>query len=206
MLVNRTQLRIAAEAARIIATEGQTHYGTAKRKAAARLNSKSRNLPSNQQVEDALREYQLIYGGDHHQALQIELLEAAIDAMQFFSAFKPRLTGTVLEGTADRFSRINLHLFTDNHDEVIHYLMQYSIVFEQQQRRIRWQQNRYRQHDFIQFEKHGQDFELAVFSFRDPVPPCPVTGKPQRREKQQFVKQLLDRYRLNEQLSALNHQ
>ncbi len=54
------QLRyhLSQEAARIMAEEGVRDYHAAKCKAAVRLNqAEARNLPSNREVEDALRYY-----------------------------------------------------------------------------------------------------------------------------------------------------
>ena len=60
------------QAARIMATEGQRNYRAAKRKAADRIGVSSRlALPSNREVEEALRAYQEFYGGERH-ARQLE--------------------------------------------------------------------------------------------------------------------------------------
>ena len=187
---NRIQLLIAAEAAKIIATEGQMHYGTAKRKAANRItgNSKAKNLPSNQQIESALREHQKIFGGTQHQELQTTFLKAAIDAMTFFDAFQPCLTGSTLEGTAEPYSRISLHLFAADTDDVLHLLLAHGIKFKQQQRRIRWQQGNHENKDFFQIEQTEQAFELAVFKNKNERPICPVSGLAQRRANIKEVK------------------
>ena len=64
---DRLRLEIAAEAARIMAVEGQRSYLAAKHKAAERLGASTRGgLPSNSQIEQALKEWQFLYGGDAH--------------------------------------------------------------------------------------------------------------------------------------------
>lgn len=175
---------VAFEAARILATEGQRNYRTAKEKAALRLGVPiNRGLPSNSEVEAELKRYQALYGGEAHIDTVHELREAAIEAMRFFHRFRPKLVGPVLEGTADRYSRITLHLFCDTPDEVVAFLMSQHLPFEQETRRIRWHDGSQRDLDLVVVEANGQVFELALMSGpagRQP-PPDPVDGRPQRR-------------------------
>ena len=66
---NRQQMRgrIAHLAARMIAADGVSDYGLAKRKAARQVGAPdSRNLPTNLEIEDALRSYQALYQADEH--------------------------------------------------------------------------------------------------------------------------------------------
>jgi hypothetical protein len=61
---DHTRKMIAAEAARIMATQAQCNYRIAKQKAAERLGLNTKTaLPSNVEVENALRAYQGFYGG-----------------------------------------------------------------------------------------------------------------------------------------------
>ena len=110
---------VASEAARIMATEGQRNFAIAKRKAAERvgLNPGRLALPSNREVEEALRAYQGLYGGDDHTRNLEDLRATAVSAMRSLEAFNPRLVGPVLDGTADEYSRISLHVFHDPVDE-----------------------------------------------------------------------------------------
>jgi hypothetical protein len=60
-------MKVAAEAARIIATESQHNYHAAKTKAAERIGVSVRlALPSNTEVKEALSVYQNLYGGSQH--------------------------------------------------------------------------------------------------------------------------------------------
>ena len=105
---------VAAEAARIIATEGQHNYHAAKKKAAERIGISERlALPSNIEVKDALRRYQDLYGGAEHTDNLEFLRQTAIVAMRLLEKFNPRLVGAVLDGTANSHSRIALHVFSD---------------------------------------------------------------------------------------------
>jgi hypothetical protein len=180
------QLRrdIAAEAARIMATEAQRNYRTAKQKAAARIGVNSRlALPSNREIESALRAYQGFYGGDQH-GRQLDLLrQAAIRVMRALDAFCPRLVGPVLDGTADRYSRVSLHLFSDPTDEVLLILNERGISYRQEERSIRWHDGGHRRIPVLVTEADGTAVELALFSRKDlrQAPPCPIDGQPQRR-------------------------
>src|SRR5699024_2571369 len=148
---SRIRQEVAAEAARIIATEGQKSYLAAKEKAARRVGASSRTgLPSNSEVERALREWQSLYGGVEHSANLLELRSAAASAMRLFAPFRPRLVGPVLDGTADEHSRISLHVFSDDPDAIVHFLMEHHLPFSQETRRIRW-------HD-----GSGRDLEIMV--------------------------------------------
>jgi len=110
---------IASTAARLMAEEGIGDYGTAKRKAAKSLGHRDgETLPSNEEIEAELRVYQSLYQEDEQPARLREMREVALDVMGFMSDFRPYLTGAVLDGTAGRFSEIELDLFADSAKDV----------------------------------------------------------------------------------------
>lgn len=122
---------VAYLAARLIAEDGITDYGQAKQKAARQaglLDAKA--LPDNGEIEDALREYQALYQGEEHEALLTDLREHALKLMQRLAEFNPRLTGTVLDGTATAFSAIELDLFTDSGKDVELHLINRNIAYK----------------------------------------------------------------------------
>lgn len=180
------QLRqeIAAEAARIIATEDQPNYHAAKRKAAERIGVSERlALPSNLEVQDALLSYQDFYGGSAHTRNVDRLREVAVEAMKRLAPFSPRLVGPVLDGTAGPHSRVSLHVFCDAPENLVLHFLEHSVPFEQEQRRIRWHDGSHRTVPILVVEVSGTPVELIVF---DPVgkrqaPPSPIDGRPQRR-------------------------
>jgi hypothetical protein len=175
---------IAAEAARIIATEGQHNYRAAKKKAADRIGSTERHaLPSNSEVEDALRRYQGLYGGAAHVENLEHLRGMAIDAMYHLQIYHPRLVGPVLDGTASEHSRVTLHVFSDSIESVILHFLENSIPFSQEQRQIRWFNGDHRTLPLIVFERDDTAFELMIFDeiHLRQAPPSPIDGKPQRR-------------------------
>lgn len=128
--------RIAAAAARLMAEDGMDDCGHAKRKAARQLGAESTQaLPSNEEVEQALRDYQAIYLADE-QRQRIQLLRRhALEVMQALEAFRPYLRGAVLSGTAGRYSPIDLQLFTDDSKAVEMFLLNQQIPYETSERR-----------------------------------------------------------------------
>ena len=192
---NRQRQEVALEAARILATEGQRNYHQAKQKAAHRLGFSGRSsMPSNSEIEAELKRYQAFYGGNQHSDGVAELRRAALEAMKFFSRFRPKLVGPVLEGTADRHSRISLHVFCDHAEELISFLLERKICFEQETRRIRWHDDSYRDLELVVIEAGGQCFELGLMTggaWKQP-PPDPIDGRAQRRAGTAEVERLIN--------------
>jgi hypothetical protein len=182
--LKQVRREVAAEAARIIATEGQHNYHAAKKKAAERIGVSERlALPSNIEVKEALHAYQNLYGGERHQSNLEKLRSTAVRAMQLLHSFKPRLVGSVLDGTANQYSRVSLHVFCDSPDEVVLHFLEKGISFSQEQRQIRWYDGNHRLVPVIVTELEEASVELSVF---DPIqlrqaPPSPIDGKPQKR-------------------------
>ena len=131
--------RVAVEAARLMSESGIRDFQMAKRKAAERLGAHDKtHLPNNAEIEDALREHQRLFRSDEHPQTLRRLREEARDAMKFFKDFEPRLVGAVLEGTADRFSAVCLHLFCDAPEQVMMLLDENGIDYEEQDRKLKF--------------------------------------------------------------------
>jgi len=194
MKLSQTRRKIAAEAARIMATQAQYNFRIAKQKAAQRLGVNMRlALPSNIEVEDALRAYQGFYGGQQHMLQLQKMRETALCVMRSLEAFCPRLVGPVLEGTADEHTRVSLHVFNDPPDAVAFHLMDQGKSFRHEQRKIRWHGGSYRQIPLIVTDTDGLTVELSLFSYIDlrQAPPSPVDGRPQKRAPVSEVECLL---------------
>lgn len=180
----RLRQTIAAEAARIMSTEGQRSYLLAKQKAAERLGvSTGKGLPSNAEIEEELKAWQQLFGGEQREDRLLELRQAAARAMKFLADFRPRLVGPVADGTADQFSRISLHLFADDPDAVVHFLLEQQVRFDQERRRIRWHDGSQRNVDVLVIEKNHDIVELVLMIGRDALQaqPSPIDGRPQNR-------------------------
>lgn len=191
---NHIKREVAAEAARIIATEGQYNYHAAKKKAASRIGVSERlALPANLEVQEALISYLQLYGGDDHHKNLENMRAAAAQAMQFLDPLQSRLVGAVLDGTAGRHARITLHVFCDSPDTLVHHLMNNATPFTQENRQIRWRNDEHRTLPLLVMERGPYSIEMLVFdelALRQ-APPCPIDGKPQRRATLSQVQEML---------------
>ena len=186
---------IDAEAARIMVTQAQFNYRIAKQKAAERLGVCARTaLPSNVEVENALRAYQAFYGGQQHFRHLQKMREIALRVMRSLELFSPRLVGPVLEGTADEHARVSLHVFSDPPDAVAIHLLDKGRIFRDEQRKIRWHDGSHRQVPLLVTDTDDIEVELALFSYVDlrQAPPSPVDGRPQKRAPVTEVECLLE--------------
>lgn len=128
---------IAQHAARLIAEDGIQDFAQAKRKAAQQMGAPdTRNLPTNAEVDQALRVFRDLFQKDEHAGVLRELREQALEAMQLLSPFNPYLTGSVLSGAAGRHSDINLLLYTDSPKEVELFLLNRQIPYRHGERRV----------------------------------------------------------------------
>jgi hypothetical protein len=191
---DQTRRLIAAEAARIMVTQTQFNYKIAKQKAAQRLGVSDRAaLPSNIEVENSLRAYQEFYGGVQHVHHLHKIRTIALRAMRSLESFRPRLVGPVLEGTADEYARISLHVFNDPPDGVAIYLLDKGLTFRNEQRKIRWYDGSYKHVPLLVTETEDTEVELSLFNYVDlrQAPPSPVDGRPQKRAPLSQVECLL---------------
>ena len=178
----RERQRIAQEAARLIRESGIHDLDQARRKAAARLGIHDEaSWPRLAQVEAALREQQSLFDtGSQPEALR-QRRESAMQAMQFLHAFKPRLTGAVLAGTADANSPVVLHLHCDDADAVPRFLHEQRIPAEAGTRSVRIGAHASPQRvPSWEFAADGIAFELVVLpedALRNP-PLSAEDGKP----------------------------
>jgi hypothetical protein len=186
--------RIAMEAARILAESGRTDYQAAKRKAATRLGApETRNLPSNLEIEEALAEHHRLFNGDTQPARLRQLREAALEAMQFFERFQPRLVGSVLSGTAAVHAEVQLHLFAGTPEEVAFFLVDWEIPYKEAERRFRFGREQYAELPAYRFMAGDVPIEVTVFptdGLRKP-PLSPVDGRPMQRGTLATVEQLI---------------
>lgn len=186
--------RIAVEAARLMTESGIRDFHQAKLKAAERLGIREDSaLPRNREIEEALREYQRLFQGDAQARLLGERRAAALEAMEFFAAFEPRLVGAVLDGTADRHSAVCLHLFADDPEQVPRFLAEHGIPAESQSRRLRLDRERQQEFPVWLFSADEVPFDLTVLP-RDALrqPPLDrIDERPMQRASPETVRRLL---------------
>jgi hypothetical protein len=194
---DRARQLLAQEAARIIVDQGLRDYRIAKIKAAERLGMNSRGaLPGNTEIEQAIAEHLLLFGGESHAGFLQSLRSTALSAMQLLEDFTPRLVGPVLAGTADDNSVINLHVFADSSEVVALFLDERGFVCRLYERRLKTRRGRSVQPDIIpgyEFQFEGEPVAATVFPIDGirQAPLSPIDGKPMRRADQKSVSALL---------------
>lgn len=125
------RIRIAQQAARLMAEHGIRDYALAKRKAARQLGApESHSLPGNDEIEAALRAHQNLYRPDEHRLLLQALRRQALEALLALARFDPVLVGGVLNGTVSRHSDIEIELYADSSKEFEQYLLNEGIEFK----------------------------------------------------------------------------
>jgi hypothetical protein len=129
---------IAQQAARMMAEDGINDFAYAKKKAGKQLGvSDGSVLPTNAEIEEEIRLYHNIYNADEQPLELAKLRKAALMTMQLFERFNPHLTGSVLDGTAGKFSQTNIHLFADSAKDVEIFLLSQQIPFDSSEKSYR---------------------------------------------------------------------
>ncbi len=135
---HRSNLRreIAALAARMIAEDGISDYGFAKRKAARQLGAVNADeLPNNAEIDAEVRTYLAIFQDEEHLERQQVMRIAAAEVMRELDAFRPYLTGAVLEGTAGRYAEVEIDLFPESAKEVEIFFLNHGVAYEHREPR-----------------------------------------------------------------------
>lgn len=192
--VRERRQQLAHEAARLMAEGGIRDYQQAKRKAAQRLGIlDDASLPRNREIDEALREYQRLFAGEDQVTAVRVRREAALDALEFFQHFQPRLVGAVLEGTADGHSAVTLHLHDDDADAVPRWLDEHGIPAEARTHRLRLDREREGEFPAWLFSADGLGFDVTVLpgDVLRQAPLSPVDGKPMRRASAAQLRALL---------------
>jgi hypothetical protein len=121
---------IASMAAEIIIEEGVSDYLYAKKKAAKYLNYNSYQiLPSNNEIDEAIRDYQATFPSNNV-ADFIFYQDIAIKIMSELEPFNPLITGTLQEGRVTNNQKILINLFTDNFKEIEYFLLSNNYQFK----------------------------------------------------------------------------
>jgi hypothetical protein len=161
------RLLIAQQAARMMAEGGAQDYAFAKRKAARQLGATDdRCLPTNAEVEQALKLHHEIFHSDEQPHHLHELRVEALAVMRRFERFNPHLAGTVLDGTAGRYAEIEIHLFADSLKDVELFLLNTHIEYQMEEKPWRFGSERRRLPVFALTGEHGT-IRLCVFETDD---------------------------------------
>lgn len=127
-----------------------------------------------ERLEAQIRQYQLIFRPEQQDVIE-SLRAEAIKAMTFLSDFSPRLVGSVLAGTADRQSKVTLHLFADTPESVMTFLLAKNIPFTESERRYHYRNGRQDRVPVLSFVAFDVPFDLVVFAQGD-IKEAPVAN------------------------------
>jgi hypothetical protein len=191
---DRAREVLAQEAARIIVEQGIQDYRVAKRKAAERLGMTERGaLPGNSEIERAVSAHLQLFGREYHVDLLRMLRSVALSAMELLAPFAPRLVGPVLHGTAGSHSAINLHVFSDNFEQVAMKLDEQRVPYKLYERRLKSRRDRAETYAGLRFMHEESAVEATVFPVNGvrQAPISPIDGKPMRRADARAVRDLL---------------
>jgi hypothetical protein len=114
-----------------MAEHGIQDYGLAKRKAARQLGlSDGGALPSNEEVDQALIQRNSLYEPEAHAANLSALRKEALEVMDAFERFQPRLTGGVAIGAVSERSLIELEMLPESSKELEQFLVSQEIDYK----------------------------------------------------------------------------
>ena len=178
------RLQLAQEAAKLIVEEGIKDFHIAKQKAAVRLHAPhTHNLPRNDEVQEALNQYQRLFKEATQPQHLLHLRKTAQRLMTFFERFDPKLVGSVLDGSAGQHSDINLHLFADPVEEITLFLIDQRIPYELESHYITLENGNAAEAPGYSLLFEDTEIQLTVFARRElhHPPRSPINGKPMQR-------------------------
>jgi hypothetical protein len=127
---------IAALAARMMAEDGISDFGFAKRKAARQLGALASDvLPNNLEIEAELRAWQALYQDEEQPQRLFEMRSAAIEVMRLLADFRPYLAGGAVDGTAGRYSELEIELYPESAKEVEIFFLNQGLSYEHREPR-----------------------------------------------------------------------
>ncbi len=114
-----------------MAEEGISDYGAAKRKAARSLGAgEGEALPTNEEIETELRAWQSLFQEDEQRERVHDLRTTALEVMRLLGEFNPYLTGGAMDGTAGRYSPVEIDLYADSSKDVEIALLSHGISYD----------------------------------------------------------------------------
>lgn len=195
-LKTKSQIKnmIAQESARIMVEQGIEKYNTAKYKAAENLNFHNLGcLPRNDEIEVKLKEHYQLFDDQSHQYSILRLRKIALSIMELLANFQSYLVGPVANGTASRFSPINIHLTADNIEALMVQLDKEYIRYEFYERQLKTGGQSVKKYKGLTFLYEKINIEITVFSHIEirQTPISRINNKPMQRIKLKALKELL---------------
>ena len=115
-----------------------------------------------ERLEQELARYRATFRPEQGERL-LALRQAALEAMDFFAEFRPRLVGDVLTGTADQYSSIVLQLFAPTPEGVMERLLGRDIPFEESETTYQYADGRSERVSVFAFGAGDDQVVLEVF-------------------------------------------
>jgi hypothetical protein len=175
--------RIAYEAARIMEEQGVSDFEHARRKAAERTGILNRrSWPSNEMIQEALLTQRRLFSSASQTRDLQRLRETALQAMQTFRSFNPRLIGPVLQGSGHPDQGVQICLYAECAEEVVFTLIDRRIPWQEGERMFRYGGGDRRIYPTLRFVAGQTPIELIIRppqALRHP-PLDPVTERPER--------------------------
>jgi len=192
---------LAQEAARLMYEEGVSQYFNAKRMAAKRLlgkgvgkrlNYRPRDLPSNGEIQAALKRHIEFHEAERHFDRLFAMRIVAVETMEKLPDFRPRLIGSVSTGHVRDGSDIDLHVFTDDIEKLFVHLAALHWRFEHEEVAI-YKGGKVQYFTHVYLFNHFP-IELSVYGEYDirAMQRSSTDGKPIKRMKLKAVYQLLE--------------
>ena len=185
--------RVVQEAARIICEDGLADYRLAKQKAVERLGlGFGTPLPSNADIQDAVIQYQRLFGGRAYAARLTQLRRTAVQAMRLLAEYQPRLVGAVASGATTDAHKVQLHCFADKPEQIDMLLADGGLPFEVSERRYRLASGENLDVPVLSFMADDVGVDVAVFPERGQreAPLSPTDGQPMKRLELAAVERL----------------
>lgn len=154
---------IAYLAARLIAEDGICDFTAAKQKAARQLGVTTQSvLPDNRELDAALRSHQVIFQSNSQPIECHALRQIAADVMRWLDRFSPWLVGTVLSGSANRFSRIELEIAADDAKQMEMFFFNEGMQFETRTRRANRMKTNAARNEISIYEISFNEFPVSI--------------------------------------------
>lgn len=141
-------------------------------------------------LEQETRQYQLLFRPEQASNLS-RLRSEALMAMSFLEAFRPRIVGPVLSGTADLGATVTLHVFADAPEDVMLHLMHFDVPFVESERSYRYGSGRSRRVPVFSFEANGVPFDVVVFPVKGQREAPVSSGRAMQRASDQQLRALM---------------
>lgn len=191
VMAKNAQRRVAEEAARFMVDGTETEYLQAKERALLMLGlSDQTRMPTNKAVKEYISRLTRSKLGDDEVRRRVrEMREIAEQIMAVIEDCDPFLIGSTLTGQIRETSDIDLHAYSDNHEETMTLLSERG--YEDVEAEL--VENLKGTFVHLRWEESSYPVEITIYpwSWRDIVLNDSVTGKPMKRSDIAGVRHLL---------------